>query len=324
LPHVEDGTIVLLGATTENPYFEINAPLLSRSTILRLEPLTPPQTEAIVNAALADRERGLGALNVALTPEARDFLLTRSGGDARTALNSLEAAVGLAHPDRQGQRTITLELAERGMQERHLDYDKGGDAHHDVISAFIKSVRGSDPDAALYWLARMLVAGEDARFIARRLVILASEDIGNADPMGLLVATGAAHAVEYVGLPEAQLCLAQATTYLASAPKSNASYLGLSRAMEDVRQAPTARVPLHLRSAAYPGAAELGHGVDYQYAHDHPDHFAVQDYLPPGAKTQRYYQPTDLGYEAKFKRYLESLDRRRRQAAEEPKRDGGD
>jgi putative ATPase len=322
LPHVEDGTIVLLGATTENPYFEINSPLLSRSTIYRLEPLTPEQVGLIVDAALADAERGLGGSHVELAAEARDLLITHSGGDARTALNSLEAAAALATPDDQGRRTITLDLAERGMQQRHLDYDKGGDAHYDVISAFIKSVRGSDPDAALYWLARMLAAGEDARFIARRLVILASEDIGNADPMGLVIATGAAHAVEYVGLPEAQLCLAQATTYLACAPKSNASYVALSRAQEDVRSGPAARVPLHLRSTGYSGAAQLGHGADYQYAHDHPGHFVAQDYLPPGVKTRRYYEPTELGYEAKLKRYLESLDERRRRAADEPQPDG--
>ncbi|KPJ63113.1 AAA family ATPase [candidate division KD3-62 bacterium DG_56] len=324
LPFVEDGTIVLLGATTENPYFEINSPLLSRSTIYTLDPLSPEQIGVIVDGTMADRERGLGELNVELTPDAREFLVTRSGGDARVALNTVEAAAGLAHPDERDRRTITLELAERGMQQRHLDYDKGGDAHYDVISAFIKSVRGSDPDAALYWLARMLLAGEDARFIARRLVILASEDIGNADPMGLTIAASAAHAVEFVGLPEAQLCLAQATTYLAAAPKSNASYLGLNRAMEDVRRGPAARVPLHLRSTAYPAAAELGHGADYQYAHDFPGHFAAQDYLPPGVKTQPYYEPTDLGYEAKIKRHMQALEQRRREVAEESKQDGDD
>jgi putative ATPase len=207
------------------------------------------------------------------------------------------------------------------VQQRQLDYDRSGDAHYDVISAFIKSVRGSDPDAALYWLARMLSAGEDPRFIARRLVILASEDIGNADPMGLVIATGAAHAVEYVGLPEAQLCLAQATTYLAAAPKSNASCLALGRAMEDVRNGPAARVPMHLRSTAYPGAAELGHGAGYQYAHDFPDHFVAQDYLPPDVKTQTYYQPTELGYEAKIKQRMQDRERRR-QADRGPKQDG--
>ena len=317
LSHVEDGTIILIGATTENPYFSINSPLLSRSTVYVLERLTPEQIGVILDRALADQERGLGELQVTLEPEARVHLLTMSGGDARAALNALEAAAHLAIPGAGGRRTITPQLAEQGMQQRRLDYDKEGDTHYDVISAFIKSVRGSDPDAALYWLARMIVAGEDPRFIARRIVILASEDIGNADPMGLVVATAAAHAVEYVGMPEAQLCLSQATTYLATAPKSNASCLALGRAAEDVNNRPVARVPVHLRDSHYPGAAKLGHGEGYRYPHSYPGHFAAQEYLPSGTKSQPYYQPTSLGYEAKIRERMETWERARREGQSE-------
>ena len=321
LPHVEDGTITLIGATTENPYFSINSPLLSRSTIYVLNPLTLGQIGQIIDRALADPERGLGELNLAIEPEAKQHLVTMSSGDARAALNALEAAAHLTTPDGNGHRLITTELAEQGMQQRRLDYDREGDTHYDVISAFIKSVRGSDPDAALYWLARMITAGEDPRFIARRLVILASEDIGNADPMGLVVATSAAHAVEYVGMPEAQLNLAQATTYLATAPKSNASYMALSRAAEDVRNRPVARVPVHLRDAHYAGAERLGHGEGYRYPHNSPGHFYVQEYLPPDAKSRPYYEPTELGYEAKIRERMEAWERARRKANEKQSSD---
>ena len=310
LPFVEDGTIILIGSTTENPFFEINAPLVSRSRIFVFEPLTEAQIGAIVERALAEEERGLGKLGAELTPEAKAHVINLANGDARAALNALEAAAQLARPV-DGRRTITLEIAEDAAQQRALKYDKGGDTHYDVISAYIKSMRGGDPDAALYWLARMISAGEDPRFIARRLVIQAAEDVGNADPMALMLATAAAHAVEYVGLPEAQIPLAQATAYVACAPKSNASYLAISRAMEDVRNRKVPLVPSHLRDANYPGAKQFGHGDGYQYPHDSPGHFAPQEYLPKGTKSQRYYEPGELGYEKKIRARLEEWERRR-------------
>jgi putative ATPase len=303
LPFVEDGTIILVGSTTENPFFEINAPLVSRSRIFVFEPLREQQVGEIVDRALADEGRGLGAANVELTPDAREHLINLANGDARAALNALEAAAQLARPE-DGQRVVTLALVEEAAQRRALRYNKGGDTHYDVISAYIKSMRGGDPDAALYWLARMITAGEDPRFIARRLVIQAAEDVGNADPMALVLATAAAHAVEYVGLPEAQIPLAQATAYVASAPKSNASYLAIARAMEDVRNRKVPLVPKHLRDANYPGAKQFGHGDGYQYPHDFPGHHVPQEYLPKGTKSRRYYEPGELGYEKKIKARL--------------------
>jgi putative ATPase len=303
LPFVEDGTIILVGSTTENPFFEINAPLVSRSRIFVFEPLREQQVGEIVDRALADEGRGLGAANVELTPDAREHLINLANGDARAALNALEAAAQLARPE-DGQRVVTLALVEDAAQRRALRYYKGGDTHYDVISAYIKSMRGGDPDAALYWLARMITAGEDPRFIARRLVIQAAEDVGNADPMALVLATAAAHAVEYVGLPEAQIPLAQATAYVASAPKSNASYLAIARAMEDVRDRKVPLVPKHLRDANYPGAKQFGHGDGYQYPHDFPGHHVPQEYLPKAAKSRRYYEPGELGYEKKIKARL--------------------
>jgi len=317
LPFVEDGTIILVGSTTENPYFEINAPLVSRSRIFVFEPLTEEQVGVIVDRAVADEERGLGKLGVELTPEAREHLINLANGDARAALNALEAASQQARPDEGGKRVVSLEMVEDAAQRRALTYDKGGDTHYDVISAYIKSMRGGDPDAALYWLARMISAGEDPRFIARRLVIQAAEDVGNADPMALVLATAAAHAVEYVGLPEAQIPLAQATAYVACAPKSNASYLGIARAMEDVRNRKVPLVPKHLRDANYPGAAEFGHGEGYQYPHDHPGHFVPQEYLPKGTKSKRYYEPGEEGYEKKIKARLEEWEKRRREVGGE-------
>ncbi len=311
LPFVEDGAIVLVGSTTENPYFEINAPLVSRSRIFVFEPLTAEQVGAIVARALADEERGLGKLAVELTAEAQEHILNLANGDARAALNALEAAAQRAR-EQDGRRIITLEMVEDAAQRRALKYDKAGDTHYDVISAYIKSMRGGDPDAALYWLARMISAGEDPRFIARRLVIQAAEDVGNADPMALVLATAAAHAVDYVGLPEAQIPLAQATAYVAAAPKSNASYLGIARAMDDVRNRTVPPVPRHLRDANYPGAKDLGHGDGYQYPHDGPGHFLPQQYLPEGTKSRRYYEPTEQGYEKKIKARLAEWDRRRR------------
>jgi putative ATPase len=310
LPFVEDGTIILIGSTTENPFFEINAPLVSRSRIFVFEPLAAEQVGTIVDRALADGERGLGGQNIELTPEAREHIINLANGDARAALNALEAAAQQAR-EKDGKRIVTLEMVEDAAQRRALKYDKAGDTHYDVISAYIKSMRGGDPDAALYWLARMISAGEDPRFIARRLVIQAAEGVGNADPMALVVATAAAHAVEYVGLPEAQIPLAQATAYVASAPKSNASYLGIARAMDDVRNRVVPLVPKHLRDANYPGAKQFGHGDGYQYPHDFPGHFVSQEYLPKGTKSRRYYEPAEQGYEKKIKARLEEWERRR-------------
>ncbi|MBI2843475.1 MAG: replication-associated recombination protein A [Armatimonadetes bacterium] len=307
LPHVEDGTIVLIGATTENPYFEVNSPLLSRSRIFKFEALTDEHIRTIVDRALADRERGFGNLTVEIEPDALDHIIGVASGDARNALNALEMAVMTTAPGQDSVRRITLKIAEEAIQQRVLNYDKNGDNHYDTISAFIKSMRGSDPDAALYWLARMLHAGEDPRFIARRIVIQAAEDVGNADPMALVVATAAAQAVEFVGLPEARIPLAQAAVYLACAPKSNASYVGISRAMKDVAERRPAPVPVHLRDTSYPGAKQLGHGKGYKYPHDFPGGHVGQEYVPEGTVSGPYYEPTDHGHEAKFRKRLEEL-----------------
>ncbi|UCH36781.1 MAG: replication-associated recombination protein A [Armatimonadota bacterium] len=312
LPFVEDGTIILIGATTENPFFEINSPLLSRSRVLTFEPLTPEQIGAIVDRALGDAERGLGAMRVELDSQARTHLLEAARGDARVALNALEAAASLVEPDAEGKRVVAVDAVEHALQQPLLGYDKDGDKHYDIISAFIKSMRGSDPDAALHWLARMIKAGEDPRFIARRLVIHAAEDVGNADPMALVVATSAAHAVEYVGLPEAQIPLAQATIYIATAPKSNASYLGIHRAMQDVEERVPPPVPQHLRDSSYPGAARLGHGKGYRYPHDFPARIVDQEYLPGGAKSGPYYEPSESGYEREIAQRIREWDELRR------------
>jgi putative ATPase len=307
LPHVENGAVVLIGATTENPYFEVNSPLISRSRIFRFEALTNEQIEIIMRAAMADTERGLGKWNVMIEDDAMTHLVDIANGDARTSLNALELAALTVPPDETGRRLITLEVAEEAIQRRVLKYDKDGDNHYDVISAFIKSMRGSDPDAAIYWLARMIYAGEDARFIARRIVIQAAEDVGNADPMALVLATSAAHAVEYVGMPEAQIPLAQAAVYLACAPKSNASYVGINRALKDVAEKRAEQVPIHLRDTSYRGASKLGHGQGYKYPHSFPGNWVEQRYMPEGIKSGPYYEPTENGHEAKIKRRLESL-----------------
>lgn len=322
LPHVENGTIILMGATTENPYFAINAPLLSRSRVLRFDPLTEEHLRIIVQRALTDEERGLGKLHVVLPKECMDYLLRIANGDARIALNVLESATALAEPDAQGQRVVTIEMLEQVVQQRAARYDREGDEHYDTISAFIKSVRGSDPDAALHYLARMIRAGEDPRFIARRLVILASEDIGNADPHALLVAVAAMEAVQLVGMPEAQITLAQATTYLACAPKSNASYVALNKALHDLETQPLAPVPLHLRDANYPGAQQLGHGKEYIYPHSYPGHWVPQRYLPEGNWSLPYYEPSDSGTERKLKERLNLLRelQQRHQATSDPAR----
>ncbi len=318
LPHVEDGTVVLIGATTENPYFEVNAPLISRARIYRFERLSDEAIGRLVDRALADRERGFGRSEVQLEPNARDHLIAFAGGDARNALNGLEAAVRTAISRDAEAASVSLADAEEAAQQRALAYDKQSDEHYDTISAFIKSIRGSDPDAALYWLAKMLEAGEDVKFVARRLVISASEDIGNAEPMGLVLANSAAQAVMFVGLPEAQLILSQATTYLATCPKSNAATLAISRAREDIRTNGAAPVPLHLRSAAYAAAKKMGHGEGYRYPHDAPDGHVNQEYAPSSARSGPYYEPTDRGAEAEIRARMEKW---RAKAASDPEKE---
>jgi putative ATPase len=303
LPAVENGHVILIGATTENPFFEINSPLISRSLLFRLEALRAEEVREISERALAEKERGLGSSGLTFDEKAVDYIVARSGGDARWALNGLEvcAAAALA----EGASEVTREAAEKTLQQAAVRYDRAGDVHYDTISAFIKSLRGSDPDAAVWWLARMIEGGEDPRFIARRMVIFASEDIGNADPMALVVATSAFHALEFVGLPEARLNLAQAAIYLATAPKSNASLVAIARATEDVRAGLTGEVPLHLRDTHYPGARKLGHGTDYEYPHDHPDAGADQPYRPEELEGRRYYEPSDRGMELAIRERLE-------------------
>jgi len=293
LPAVEDGTITLIGATTENPYFSLVTPLLSRCLLLRLEPLSDDEVREVLERALADPERGLGASSVKVEPEALEHLVEVAGGDARIALTGLDAAVLSAQA--AGDDTVTRERAADAIQKKAVVYDRQGDAHYDVISAFIKSIRGSDADAALFWLARMVEAGEDPRYIARRLIVHASEDIGLADPRALLVAVAAAQAVEHVGLPEARLNLAEATIYLARAPKSNSVITALSRASEDAVASDP--VPLHLRDTHYPGARRLGHGKGYKYPHDHPGHLVEQEYRPARFEDKRYYEPSGEGEE---------------------------
>jgi putative ATPase len=307
LPHVEDGTVVLIGATTENPYFEVNPPLISRSRIFRFERLPDEAILDLLRRALSDKERGLGNQDVEVDDEALGHLVEIAGGDARNALNALETAVQNAISTADStQRRVTLSVAEEAAQQRALKYDKKSDEHYDTISAFIKSVRGSDPDAALYWLAKMLMAGEDPKFIARRLVILASEDIGNADPMGLVMANAAAQAVMFIGMPEAQLTLSQVTAYLAAAAKSNAATIAIGRAMEDIKTRGAAPVPAHLRDTHYQGSKKLGHGQGYLYPHDFPGNYIPQEYAPEDACSGPYYEPTDNGQEAKIKARMES------------------
>jgi putative ATPase len=306
LPDVEEGRVILLATTTQNPFFAVNSPLVSRSQIFTFEPLGREDIKVLLRKALADRERGLGEIAVEADEAALDFLAEICDGDARRALTALEVAV-LSTAERPVR--LTLEVAQESIQRKALDYDATGDAHYDVISAFIKSLRGSDPDAAVYWLARMLEAGEDPRFIARRLVILASEDIGNADPQALLVASAAQQAVVFVGLPECQLNLSQAVTYLAMAPKSNASATAIWKAREDVRSGRTLAVPQHLRDTHYAGAELLGHGEGYEYSHNFPDGWSAQSYLP---EDRCYYEPVDRGQEAELRRRLEELRRRRK------------
>lgn len=293
LPHVEGGLVVLIGATTENPYFEVNSALVSRSHVFRLEPLTDDEVEDLLRRALADEERGLGRLHATLSPDAARVLSRYAAGDARRALNALELAAVSAPVGADGRPVIDAEQAEQSIQERQVLYDKSGDEHYDTISAFIKSVRGSDADAALLWLAKMISGGEDPKFIARRLIILASEDIGNADPHGLPLAVAALHAVEAIGMPEGRIALAQATTYLARAPKSNAAYAGINAALADVQNGIALRVPPHLRGTGYAGARALGSGEGYLYPHDYPGHQVAQNYWPEDVSPRTYYRPDD-------------------------------
>ncbi len=297
LPHVEDGTITFIGATTENPSFEVIAPLLSRCRVFALHSLEPAQMASIVNRALADQMRGLGPLNASLGEDALDHLVNISNGDARIALNALETAAYSFTPDAEGKRQIDLETIADALQRRSPMYDKTGESHYDTISAFIKSVRGSSPDGALYWLARMIESGEDPLFIARRLVILASEDIGLAEPQALSVAIAAQQAVHFLGMPEGRIPLAEATVYLATAPKSNSVYAGLNQAMRDGREQANEPVPLHLRNAVTGMMKDMGYGKDYKYSHDFEGHFEEQEYLPPSLKGRRYYQPSEEGAE---------------------------
>ena len=303
LPHVEDGTIILIGATTENPYFEVNAPLLSRSRVFQFRPLSRAEILALLERALGDSERGYGGRTIQIDPDALEHLAEVAGGDARTALNALELAVESTGPDPAAGVRIDLAAAQDSIQRRALRYDRAGDEHYDTISAFIKSLRGSDPDAALYWLAKMLYAGEDPKFIARRMVILASEDVGLADPQALVQAVAAAQALQFVGLPEAQLNLAQAAIYLAAAPKSN-SVLAIGTALQAVESEGKVEVPLHLRDATRDGKA-LGHQRDYRYPHDFPGHHVAQEYLPAALRGRRFYQPGDQGFERELAARLE-------------------
>lgn len=308
LPHVEDGTVILIGATTENPYFEVNSPLISRSRVFRFEPLSDEHIHSLLTRAVSDAENGLGGEPVDIDNEAIDHIVNIAEGDARSALSALDLAVKTTVADLETLRKhVTVQIAEQAVQRRVLRYDKDGDNHYDIISAFIKSMRGSDPDAAIYWLARMLNAGEDPKFVARRLVIQAAEDVGNADPMALVVANAAAQAVQFVGMPEAQIPLAQATIYLACAPKSNASCEAIMRANKDVMERKNPPVPKHLKDTHYPGAKQLGHGKDYKYPHSFPGNYIEQEYIPEGAASGKYYEPTDHGHEAKFKQRLERL-----------------
>jgi putative ATPase len=307
LPHVEDGTIVLIGATTENPSFEVIAPLLSRISVLVLEPLTREDIQGLIERALADQQRGLGQRGLRMESAALEFLADHARGDARLGLNALETAADLASV--KGLDAIDLKLAGEAAQHRALLYDKAGEEHYNVISAFIKSMRGSDPDAAVYWLMRMIEAGEDPLFICRRMIIFAAEDIGNADPQALQIAVAAKDAFHFVGLPEGRIPLAQAVTYLASAPKSNASYMAMCAAVEDVKQHGALPVPLHLRNAPTPLMKALGYGVGYRYAHDYAGHVVEQQHLPDELKGRRYYQPSDNGTERDIRRRLEDIRR---------------
>ena len=306
LPFVEDGTLSLIGATTENPYFEVNGALLSRSIVFELKPLEKEDISRLLERAAVDKTRGMGNYGILLHEDAKEFLADLAGGDARAALNALELAAMTTPKSEDGVIHITLDVASECIQKRTVRYDKTGDNHYDTISAFIKSMRGSDPDAAIYYLAKMLYAGEDIKFIARRIMICASEDVGNADPQALVVAVAAAQAVERLGMPEARIVLSQAASYVACAPKSNAAYLAVDKALASVRNT-RSTVPSHLQDAHYKGAAAMGRGTGYKYAHDYPKHYVEQQYLPDEIKDCHFYEPTENGYEKKIKAHLHDL-----------------
>lgn len=307
LPHVEDGTIILIGATTENPYFEVNGALISRSRIFELKPLEKDDIKELIHRAVYDQEKGMGSYNARIDQEAIEFLADVANGDARAALNAIELGILTTRPGQDKTIHITLEAAQECIQKRAVRYDKSGDNHYDTISAFIKSMRGSDPDAAVYYLARMLYAGEDIKFICRRIMICASEDVGNADPQALTVAVSAAQAVERIGMPEAQIILSQAVTYVATAPKSNAACIAISDAMNAVQSTRTMPVPVHLQDKHYHGAQKLGRGDGYQYAHDYPNHYVEQQYLPDGMEGITFYHPSDMGYEKKIQQHMKFI-----------------
>ena len=307
LPFVEDGTVILIGATTENPYFEVNGALISRSIIFELKPLTKENVKEILKRAVFDKEKGMGAYDAAIDEDALEFLSDLSNGDARAALNAIELAILTTERSDDGKIHITIDVASECIQKRRTYYDKNGDNHYDTVSAFIKSMRGSDPDAAIFYLAKMLYAGESVTFIARRMMICASEDVGNADPQALQVAVAASLAVERVGMPEAQIILSQAAAYIATAPKSNASCVAIEEAMRAVNDTKNVTIPIHLKDAHYKGAAKLGHGVDYKYAHDYKNHYVKQQYLPYELEGEEFYHISDMGYEAKIKEHMKRI-----------------
>ena len=308
LPYVEDGTLILIGATTENPYFEVNGALLSRSRIFELKALEQDDVKELVLRAVRDEKKGMGSYHAVIDDEAADFLADVSGGDARAALNAVELGVLTTERDpADGLIHITLDVAQECIQKRAVRYDKDGDNHYDTISAFIKSMRGSDPDAAVYYLARMLYAGEDIKFIARRIMICAAEDVGNADPQALTVAVSAAQAVERIGMPEAQIILSQAVLYVATAPKSNSACNAVFEAMDAVKNQRSMPVPVHLQDSHYGGSAKLGHGIGYRYAHDYPNHYVKQQYLPDGMEGRCFYHPSENGYESKIAKHMRFL-----------------
>ncbi|MDI6731104.1 MAG: replication-associated recombination protein A [Candidatus Margulisbacteria bacterium] len=304
LPDVEEGNLILIGATTENPFFYVNSALVSRSQIFELKPLTTDSLRQIIKEAIVDTERGLGKIKIKMADEAIEHLAKLSDGDARRALSALELGVLSTTPDKKGIISFTLKTAEESIQKKAVVYDKKGNQHYDTISAFIKSMRGSDPNAALYYLAKMIYAGEDPRFIARRIVICAAEDVGNADPLALVVANSAMQVAEFVGMPEARIPLAQAVTYIATAPKSNAAYVGINDALKDVEANPTLPVPPHLKNAVYKGEREMGKGKGYKYAHNFEGGYVKQDYLP---QSKKYYEPKDIGFEKKIKQRMDEL-----------------
>lgn len=306
LPFVEDGTIILIGATTENPYFEVNGALLSRSSIFELKALEKEDIRTLILRAVNDREKGMGSYGAEIDEDALDFLADIAGGDARNALNAIELGILTTPRSADGKIHITLDVASECIQKRVVSYDKTGDNHYDTISAFIKSMRGSDPDAAVYYLAKMLYAGEDIKFIARRIMICAAEDVGNADPQALTVAVAAAQAVERIGMPESQIILSQAVLYVATAPKSNSAVNAINAANANVRQYKTT-VPSHLQDSHYKGAQNLGHGIGYKYAHDYPNHYVEQQYLPDEIRDAVFYEPSDNGYEKKIREHMDRI-----------------